>query len=605
MKSFAQLYTALDETTKTNDKLAALRRYFESASPADAAWALYFLMGRRPRQVIGSRKLSEWAIAAAGIPDWLFGESYDAVGDFAETVALLLPEQQTMHDERGTMIQPQAASDDSSLIVHRSSLQYWIEGRLLPLQGADETTQRAALLRAWAELDGQERFVWNKLITGGFRVGVSQRLVTRALALVGGMEDAVIAHRLMGEWTPNAAFYQGLFAAETSDADLSRPYPFCLAYPLEDDPATLGEIGAWQAEWKWDGIRSQLIRRGGQTFLWSRGEELISERFPELVALGELLPDGTVIDGEILPWQNGAALPFAQLQRRIGRKQLTKKILSEVPVIILAYDLLELNGVDVRAEPLHWRRAQLAELVQQTGDRRRETGDRRPGEAETGEAETGEAETGRSGDGRSGDGRSGDGRTPTILNSHLAILNSPPIELSPTVAAATWEELAAARNGPRQASVEGLMLKRRDSPYRVGRQRGDWWKWKVNPFTVDAVLIYAQRGSGKRASLYTDYTFGVWDEGKLVPFAKAYSGLTDAEIRQVDAFIRRNTVEKFGPVRTVKPELVFELAFEGIQRSTRHKSGIAVRFPRMLRWRHDKPMEEADSLETIRALLPE
>ncbi len=527
MKAFTDLYTALDETTKTNEKVDALTRYFSTTPARDAAWALYFLSGRKPRQVVGTRKLHLWALEVTGIPEWLFSESYDAVGDIAETIALLLP----------------ASGASSDLPLH-----YWVEQRLLPLRDASEEQQHDAILSAWQELDSQQRFVWNKLITGAFRVGVSQLLIVRALAAVSGVESAVIAHRLMGAWEPTAEFYEQLLAKETRDADISQPYPFFLAYPLDDAPATLGDIQDWQAEWKWDGIRAQLIRRAGQTFLWSRGEELITDRYPELAEVGAHLADGTVIDGEILPWMNGAVMPFAQLQRRIGRKTLGKKILSEVPVVLLSYDLLEYEGQDVRDQPLQWRREHLEKLVQ------------------------------------------------SVSQPHLLI--------SPIVKAESWEDLAAKREESRSMNAEGLMLKRLSSPYRVGRQRGDWWKWKINPFTVDAVLIYAQPGSGKRASLFTDYTFGVWDNGQLVPFAKAYSGLTDAEIRKVDSFVRRNTVEKFGPVRSVKPELVFELAFEGIQRSTRHRSGIAVRFPRINRWRTDKPIEEADSLETVRALLP-
>ncbi|MCX7791544.1 MAG: ATP-dependent DNA ligase [Chloroflexaceae bacterium] len=531
MRAFAELYTALDETTRTSEKVAALARYFAAAPPADAAWALYFLSGRKPRQVIGSRRLSEWAIEAAGVPAWLFGECYDAVGDFAETVALLLAD-----------TPPAAAAGEPA------GLALWIEERLLPLREADAAIQRAAVLRAWSELDQPQRFLWNKLITGGFRVGVSQRLVVRALAQVSGVEDTVIAHRLMGDWTPSADWYRRLLAGERADADVSRPYPFFLAHSLEDDPASLGAPEEWQAEWKWDGIRAQLVRREGQCFLWSRGEELITERFPELAAAAAHLPDGTVLDGEVLPFRDGAVLPFSQLQRRIGRKQLTRKILAEVPVALFAYDLLEADGRDLRGAPLGERRARLEEVLGSAGDA---------------------------------------------------------IRLSPLVAGSTWEELAAAWERSREVNAEGLMLKRRASPYRVGRVRGDWWKWKVAPYTVDAVLIYAQRGSGKRASLYTDYTFGVWDGDTLVPFAKAYSGLTDAEIREVDAFVRRNTVEQFGPVRTVRPELVFELAFEGLQSSNRHKAGIAVRFPRILRWRRDKPPREADTLEMVRAMLRE
>jgi DNA ligase-1 len=543
MRAFAELYAALDETTRTTEKIAALARYFAAAPPDDAAWALYFLSGRKPRQVISTRRLSDWAIEAAGIPPWLFGECYDAVGDFAETVALLLPDGD---DRRPTMADsfPQASPAEQS---PAGGLAHWIERRLLPLRGADEAVQRTALLAAWRELGQAERFLWNKLLTGGFRVGVSQRLITRALAQVSGVDDAAIAHRLMGEWEPGADWYARLLAPETADADVSQPYPFCLAHPLEGDPAALGDPAAWQAEWKWDGIRAQLLRRAGQTFLWSRGEELITERFPELAAAGERLPDGTVLDGEVLPYRDGAVLPFAQLQRRIGRKTLGKKLLAEVPVVLFAYDLLELAGQDLRALSFDERRGRLERLLGQAA--------------------------------------------------------IPPLMLSPIAPGATWEELAAARERSRELSAEGLMLKRRASPYRVGRVRGDWWKWKIAPYTVDAVLIYAQRGSGKRASLYTDYTFGIWDGDELLPFAKAYSGLTDAEIREVDAFVRRNTLEQFGPVRTVKAELVFELAFEGIQLSGRHRSGIAVRFPRILRWRRDKLPADADTLATVRALL--
>ncbi len=446
----------------------------------------------------------------------------------AETIALLLPA-------------PDASTD--------IPLAVWVEGRLLPLRKMGEDDQRQAVLSAWRAMDQSQRFVWNKLISGSFRVGVSRQLVTRALAKVGGNEPAVVAHRLMGDWEPSASFYESLGRADSTDADLSRPYPFCLAYPLESPPETLGELSAWQAEWKWDGIRSQLIHRDGQTFLWSRGEELITDRYPEIAALGDTLPDGTVVDGEILPWKDDAPLPFAQLQRRIGRKTVGKTILAEVPVVLVAYDLLEVEGEDVRPWPLARRRARLEEVA-------------------------------------------------------TAIGNPSRFRLSQIVAATAWEGLAEARGNSRSIQAEGLMLKRLDSPYRVGRQRGDWWKWKINPFTLDAVLTAAQRGSGKRASLYTDYTFSVWDGGVLVPIAKAYSGLTDAEIRKVDAFVRKHMLEKFGPVRTVRPELVFELAFEGIQRSPRHKSGIAVRFPRILRWRDDKPAAEADTLETIRGMLP-
>jgi DNA ligase-1 len=544
MKQFANLYAAIETTTRTNEKVAVMARYFAEATPADAAWALYFLSGRKPRQVVPAPKMAAWAMEISALPAWLFSESYDAVGDLAEAIALLVQDD------------PNAERDDRPLKA-------WVEDVILPLRGKSEDEQRSVIAGAWAMLNQQERLVFNKLITGAFRVGVSQKLVVRALSQNSGVSDAVIAHRLMGEWQPTPAFYTQLIATETEDADVSRPYPFFLAHPIEERLKSvdeqrgealqtfLGDITDWQAEWKWDGIRAQVIRRAGQTFVWSRGEENITERFPEIAAIGDALPDGTVIDGEVLPFKDARVLPFAQLQLRIGRKTVSKKLLADVPVILMAYDLLEWQGEDVREWPLSQRREQLAQIVA----------------------------------------------------AHV----TPALMLSPLAEAQTWQDLIALREESRARNAEGLMLKRNAGVYGVGRVVGAWWKWKINPFTVDAVLINAQRGHGKRASLYTDYTFGVWNDARteLVPFAKAYSGLTDAEIREVDAFVRRNTLEKFGPVRTVTPALVFELAFEGIQRSSRHKSGIAVRFPRMLRWRHDKPIAEADSLATIRALLPE
>ncbi|MDB4884366.1 MAG: ATP-dependent ligase [Gemmatimonadetes bacterium] len=532
MKRFARLYSAIDSTTSTNAKIAAMAAYFAEAAPADAAWAVYFLSGGRPKRLIPVRRIAAWAMDAATVPEWLFDECYHAVGDLAETIALLLPSN--------------GATDAAS--PRAQSLHVWVEQRLLPLATMSEDEQRIAVLDAWRELAGMERYVWNKLITGSFRVGVSEQLVARALARASGVEEGVIAHRVSGHWTPTADSFSALVAADSSDADRSRPFPFYLAYALEGELEALGEPREWQVEWKWDGIRAQVIRRDGRSYIWSRGGELVTERFPELAEAAEQLPDGTVLDGEIMPWTGGAAMPFAQLQRRIGRKKLGPKILAEVPVVLVAYDLLELNGRDLRRESLATRRLELARVV---------------------------------------DGAS-------LLSTFV---------LSPTVSVATWDDARAAHAGSRDQRAEGLMLKRLDSEYGVGRRKGSWWKWKVQPFSIDAVMLYAQPGSGRRALLHTDYTFAVRDGDALVPFAKAYSGLTDAEIRTLDAWIRRHTVEKFGPVRQVEPVQVFELAFEGIQRSSRHKSGVAVRFPRIARWRTDKPASEADTIETLRQIL--
>lgn len=525
MRGFAGLYAALDASNKTSDKVAAMRTYFAAAPAEDAAWAVYFLIGRRPRQAVSTRNLRGWAMAAANVPEWLFDECYEVVGDLAETVALLLPD---------------AGSGSTS------PLNAWVEQKLLKLPEMGEEEQRGMMLAAWAELGTVERLVWNKLITGAFRVGVAQSLVVRALAEVGKAPAAVVAHRLMGAWEPGAAWFRGLLTADEDAADASRPYPFLLAHPLEAEPATLGDIKNWQAEWKWDGIRAQVIRRAGQVYIWSRGEELITDRFPEVAQAAAKLADGTVIDGEILPWKDDAVLPFAELQRRIGRKSLTRKVLEEVPAVMVAFDALEHGGKDIREVGMRERRAVLERAVAGLG---------------------------------------------------------PAIRTSPVIVAESWEALAELREDSRAQLVEGLMLKRCDSAYGVGRPRGDWWKWKIQPHTIDAVLIYAQRGQGRRAALYTDYTFGVWQGEALVPFCKAYSGLTDAEIAEVDKFVRGHTLEKFGPVRVVEPALVFEIGFEGIARSPRHKSGVAVRFPRMLRWRTDKKPGDADRIEQLQALL--
>jgi DNA ligase-1 len=520
MKKFAALFEAIDSSTSTKAKTQALAEYFRSVDAKDAAWAAWFLTGHRPRQAVPTRRMVAWAADMAALPPWLFEEAYDAVGDLAETIALILP----------------PAMNESDL-----PLAAWVEERLVPLRDLGEAEQRARLESYWRELDGTRRFVFNKLITGNFRVGVSALLVMRAIAQAFGVDAKVIAHRLAGEWAPSEAMWRGLAGEASFEADRAHPYPFFLAHPLEGAPEALGPRDEWLAEWKWDGIRAQLIRRGDVTALWSRGDEPIAHQFPEIMADSVKLPH-LVIDGEILAWKDGRVMPFAALQKRLGRKNPGKKVMADSPVIFLAFDLLEFEGEDWRTRPLAERRTRLKDAIH-------------------------------------------------------AIPGGSAFDTSSQVRAPTWETLALARAQSREMGTEGLMLKRLSSAYGVGRPRGDWWKWKIEPYTLDAVLIYAQKGHGKRASLYTDYTFGIWRAGELVPFAKAYSGLTDEEIREVDAFIRRNTLERFGPVRTVKPELVFELGFEGIQRSTRHKSGIAVRFPRMLRMRKDKGIAEANTLE--------
>jgi DNA ligase-1 len=562
MRRFAELYAELDQTTATGRKVEALRRYFAGAADADAAWAVYFLAGGRPRQLVPTAVLRSLACARAGIDDWLFEECYQAVGDLAETIALVLPR----------------SGVDSAL-----GLAAWVEDRLLPLRDLPADVQADRIAGYWDELDTAGRFLLTKLIGGGFRVGVSRLLVQRALALHAGIEPQRVAQRMMGytdaKAMPDAARYRALLARNAATAaDLGQPYPFFLAHAVDvgsDLAAALGPVAQWIVEWKYDGIRAQVVKRGGRVWVWSRGEELVTERFPEVVAQAQALPDGCVLDGEIVAWQDGAPAPFALLQQRIGRKTLTARVLADAPARFIAYDILEWAGADVRTQPQRERR----ELLERA-------------------------------------------------------LAGGAWLVSPRVEGEDWAALAALRQTARERGVEGLMLKHRDAAYGTGRTKagGTWWKWKVEPMTVDGVLVYAQRGHGRRSSVYTDYTFAVWsrppvdaaeaaeavdavagregqgdardvDALRLVPFAKAYSGLTDAEFAEVDRLVRATTLEKFGPVRSVRPTLVFELGFEGIQRSGRHRSGIAVRFPRMLRIRRDKPLHEADTLATLEALI--
>lgn len=525
MKDFATLIVEIDQTNKTNNKVEAIEKYFHIAQPEDKLWAIALLSGRRPRSIVNTTRLRDWAQEASGISSWLFDESYSVTGDLSETIALLL-EQKNQTQEK--------------------SLIYWME-HLESIRKENEEKKKEIILADWHSLSYYERFIYNKLLMGGFRIGVSQQLVVKALAKVTKLEVNVVSHRMMGHWDPFTDSFNDLFS-ESATHDISRPYPFYLAYALEQDLSALGEVSEWQAEWKWDGIRGQLIKREGEIFLWSRGEDLITEKFPEFLKLAEIIPDGTVLDGEILPVKNEKILSFNELQTRIGRKNLSSKILADLPIALLAYDLLEFKGEDIRDKPFSERRKILEQLVSE-------------------------------------------------IKKDEIVFTVAPIRFR------SWEELIHQRTLSREMNSEGLMLKRLNSPYETGRKKGNWWKWKVDPFTMDAVLVYAQRGHGRRANLYTDYTFAVWDNGVLVPVAKAYSGLTDKEILEVDSFIKKNTKEKFGPVRSVTPELVFELAFEGINSSPRHKSGIAVRFPRISRWRKDKPASEADTLDNLKALL--
>jgi len=524
--AFAQLVLTLGTTTKATEKQNALTNYFKNASDADKVWVIALFSGRRPKRAVNTALLQLWATEISQIPAWLFQECYDTVGDLGETLSLILP----LHQH--------------SISIEISVAEIMIAIKQLVLK--TDAEKKEFVLAYWKQLNQQTCFVFNKLLSGSFRIGVSQKSIVNALEKTEQLPASTIAHAISGNWdAATTSFVQLMQASTTSDS--SKPYPFYLAYPLENATTQLGEINEWQAEWKWDGIRGQIIKRNDTLFIWSRGEELMTDKFPELHYLQNLLPNGTVIDGELIPAIDGNPLPFALMQTRIGRKTINKKQLLEAPIHFFAYDCIEYNQQDIREKSLTERRLLLENLVQQ--------------------------------------------------------LQSPHVLLSQIINAKDWETLAEIRFTAREKLAEGIMLKRKNSSYQVGRKVGDWWKWKIDPLTIDAVLLYAQKGHGRRSNLFTDYTFAVSDGEKLVTFAKAYSGLTDKEFAQVDAFVKANAIEKFGPVRTVKPELVFELAFEGIAESKRHKSGVAVRFPRMLRWRHDKKLADINTLQDLQNLL--
>jgi DNA ligase-1 len=526
MKAFVELFENIDQTKSTKEKTQYIQEYFRNASPNDAAWALYLLSGHKLKRLIGSPKLMEWCQESLSIPSWLMSESYSSVGDVAETVSLLMA--------------PECANETSSTL----SLSEWIENKIIPLYDYDQEQKKAKILEYWHELDQRGIFMLNKILTGSFRVGISHLLTIDALSKTLGISKEMISLRLMGNWAPTAEFFESLKDCEDLSANTRlNPYPFYLASPVQEPLEDLGNPEDWLAEWKWDGIRAQCVHRGDNSAIWSRGNELISVQFPEIIEVLNRLENGTILDGEILAYRDQKPMPFSELQKRLGRKKVSKAMIQSVPIVFMIYDLLEYHHEDMRQHSFEQRRA----IVEHWRD------------------------------------------------------FDPRIQISPLVGFHTWDELRLKRKEADSNATEGLILKKKSSPYRVGRRRGHWWKFKIDPKTIDAVLIYAQPGQGVRANLYTDYTFGVWHQEELVPIVKAYSGLSQEEISQLDHWIRKNTIEKFGPVRRVKPEQVFEIAFEGIQQSSRHKSGVALRFPRIQRWRQDKPPSECDTLEGIKS----
>ena len=537
MEAFATLFERLDQTTSTNEKVRIMAEFFRKQDAETCAWTLFFLSGQKPKQLVGSAKLRQWSQALVNYPDWMVEDCYAAVGDTAEMVSLMLAA-----TGRTGESQPTGAL----------SLGEWMSHRLLPLANMDDDSRRRHIIGWWQQLQPKEIFILNKLLTGSLRIGVSETLVYRALAEVLALPQAVVASRLVGTWRPSGEFFTslGLSADKTSCGEQTEsllPLPFCLAAPLDRQPAELGDIGEWQCEWKWDGVRCQAVKAGTMLEIWSRGEERITNALPDLARALAKVPGDWIIDGEIVAgdWKRPGS--FHALQKRLNRKNPSAALVAANPVSFLAYDLLHLNGEPWTHRPLTERRDGLQALLD-----------------------------------------------PPVTAD---------IGLSPLLTPSSWAEVAALRSVARSHGAEGVMIKGRRTRYETGRKRGIWFKWKTDPLTIDAVLTAAQPGTGRRASLYTDYTFSLWKGQELIPVAKAYSGLNDAEVRELDGWIRKHTAERFGPVRAVEPLRVFELGFEGISRSDRHKSGFAVRFPRILRERTDKTPDDADTISSLQQLL--
>lgn len=526
MKRFTSLLLAIDQTTSTSTKTELITQYLQEESlEKNKLWTIALFTGKKPQRTVNTTLLRKWGAAEANIPLWLFEHTYHIIGDLAETISLILPEYNITRTSK--------------------SMSEWIE-EMMALKNADEEEKQIFIINAWKSMDRPSIWVFNKLVTGGFRVGVAKNILIKALSIVTNQDSTKIAYHLTGNWTPLKTTWSELFNFQDDTSDHSKPFPFHLAHALPNENISDIDPQRWVAEWKWDGIRGQLIKRKGEVYLWSRGEELITDKFPEFQRLTSM-HDDFVLDGEIVAWKMEKPMDFQKLQTRIGRKNPGKKIMSDIPVKFIAYDLLEVNGVDIRLKSFEERRLLLEKIY---------------------ESCIGEV-----------------------------------LKLSPLIHFESIETLKEVRNESKRYQAEGLMLKRKTGIYHSGRKTGDMWKWKVDPFTIDAVLIYAQRGHGRRANLFSDFTFALWDGDRLLPFAKAYSGLSDNEMKEITTFVRNNTIETFGPVSSVNPKLVFELAFEGISNSTRHKSGIAVRFPRISRWRKDKNPEDADTLKHIKELL--
>lgn len=524
MKRFAELCAILESTANAREKMAALTVYFQDAPPPDAIWAIRLLLGWKPSRIATSQTLRRWARECVQFPDWLFEESCAAVGNLLETLALLIP----LPDTPG----------DVPLHVR-------MQRDLLPLRDLTENEQRAAVSAAWTQMDAQQRFVWNTLLTGGFRPHVSEKTLIRALSAWRGLPTTVLACRLKQEWEPTVAGYRALFSHDIAALDSSQLYPFQRWY--EEPPArgASGAIGDWRIDWHRNGMRAQLIKRGSSVFLWSDDHVIVNDTFPEICEAMAAMTDGTVLDGVITAWSADGPLHRAELERRMKRKRLTKKFKHEVPVRYWVYDLLEIQGEDVRTQPFRQRIHQAAGII------------------------------------------------PTEVGSviHLA----EPLE------AASWHRLHALRNDARRHGADGVLLRRWTASACPSTRKADQWRvWKADPLTAPVVLVYVQALNAASGQRSVEGTFAAWDGGDLVPVAKTSAGFSDEDVNAIEEFAKQHTVERFGPVRSLKAELVFTLAFDSVSLSTRRKSGLVLHHPRVAGRLLDASIHDAERIAILR-----
>jgi len=541
MKAFADLWATLEGQLSEARSAQILARYLQQTSAEDAAWAIYLLCGKKPKKLLSARELVEYFLQTSGTPGWLFWESDDVVGDVNETIALL---NDTFMDETASQ---QNRNENSH--PQQNSLAFWMENQLNTLAEVAQSQRPAFLGNCWQKLGYREAFIINRILTGTWKSNLPLKTIAQALSIVSGQEPMTLMHRLKADWLPNKVFYAKLIAEDQPTFQTEQKFSFGEFKPLEESSIeSLGAVEDWWLAWQWEGLRVQCIRRADDCFLWSQNGELVTDRFPELHEMAQKLPEGTILEGVIVACSGQAPLPLADLQPRLGGKSVNRKMMESCPVAFVATDLQLLANEDMRNLPAQQRKTRLAQLANDIG---------------------------------------------------FPLVHFPRIEID------QWAHARKLLQEARQHHAEGLSLQRLNSPYPIQNQQADWWSWKVQPHTINAILLYAKMEmAGRSQKQTTEYTFAVWHEDQLVPVARTGIGLPPEEAELLDGWIRANTYERFGPVRSVEPFHVYEIAFDGITPSKRHKCGFVLREPRIINPRPHTPIEEASRLEDLHRLLP-